>query len=78
MTITDKMVYAALQAFHYGCSVGAPDPLSMKDALNAIAPLLIAQGMREAAALNANPHWQMHWDEKINAILARAQELDPQ
>ena len=73
MTITDKMVDKALQAFHYGCSVGAPDPLSMKDAINAVAPMLIAQELRDAARIVLTRHPA----SASTILLERAQELDP-
>jgi hypothetical protein len=45
-------------------------------ALRAVAPQLIAQGMREAAGICGG--WGDGGDAASVAILARAQEIDPQ
>jgi len=68
MTITDEMVEKAYEAYDYKEGRSFRDAL--RGALEAVAPMLIAQGMREAFAI-AIDH------EDLNAILERAQELDP-
>jgi len=69
MTITDELVEKArgalLNAAHNQGGI-----INMRAALEAVAPALIAQGMREAFAI-ALDH------EDLNAILDRAQEIDP-
>jgi len=56
----------------------------MRAALEAVAPALIAQGMREAATVvltlppKGEPEWAYNQiNRACDAILARAQELDP-
>jgi len=62
--ITDEMVEKALEAAWPGAGYNA-----MHAALEAVAPMLIAQGMREAAAL-----CPYSYPDHV-ALLARAQEL---
>jgi hypothetical protein len=82
MTITEEMVEKAKKAMDARVSFihlspsglgtsGFVDSDAIRAALEAVEPMLIAQGMREAAvlALGSNPH---------TAILARVQEIDPQ
>ena len=66
--ITDEMVEKAWAVFEP--SFDQPPPTQLRAALEAVAPALIAQGMREAFAI-ALDH------EDLNAILDRAQEIDP-
>jgi hypothetical protein len=76
MTITDEIVKKAEDAYDSFGDPEAPacDPPSMRAALEAVAPMLIAQGMREAADV-CDANWI---DEEYakRRILARAQELD--
>ena len=65
--VTDEMVKIAQQTWRFA----GKD--HMRAAIEAIAPMLIAQGMREAAEISANE--EVHWIAE--EILARAQELDP-
>ena len=72
MTITDEMVGIAENAYdnaidetHEACHAPA-----IRAALEAVAPMLIAQGMREAADIVQRGY-------PVKELLARAQELDP-
>jgi len=67
VTITDEMVDALCQALDHDISGS-----QAKIALEAVAPLLIAQGLREAVELLGRNRILGR-----QAILARAQELDP-
>jgi hypothetical protein len=65
--ITDEMVVKAWNTMMACSYQGAP---AMRAALEAVAPMLIAQGMREAAGMMEGM--------SVFTILARAQEIDPQ
>lgn len=71
MIITDEMVgiaenaYDKVGTFHTGCETSA-----LRAALEAVAPMLIAQLMRDAANGTLD-------EETIRTIAARARELDP-
>ncbi|RPJ17048.1 MAG: hypothetical protein EHM33_33325 [Chloroflexi bacterium] len=67
--ITDEMVEKALEAAEDAYPESKRS--DMRAALEAVAPLLIAQGLREAAEIATEEFdpWRF--------ILARAQELDP-
>ncbi|RPJ29577.1 MAG: hypothetical protein EHM33_00485 [Chloroflexi bacterium] len=83
--ITDEMVEKALEAAEDAYPESKRS--DMRAALEAVAPLLIAQGMREAASVARdkasylnNMGWQSQCDSVVDTmytILARAQELDP-
>ena len=66
MTITDEMVELAQNTWRFAKKE------HMRAAIEAVAPLLVAQGMREAADIC----FEIDLDCR-NAILACAQELDP-
>ena len=59
--ITDEMLKVAQDTY---------DEYSMRAALEAVAPMILAQGMREAFGLAVDAG-------DLNAILARADKLDP-
>jgi hypothetical protein len=73
MTITDKMVEKAQMAIQEEHNMDGWPPIVVRGMLEAVAPMLIAQGMREAAEISANE--EVHWIAEL--ILARAQEIDP-
>ena len=68
MTITDEMVEKAASAYLAVRDYESYNPC-MRAALEAVAPMLIAQGMRKAVNLMGN-----HFTEE--EIIARAQELE--
>jgi hypothetical protein len=87
MTITDEMVEIAKKAMdarvafiHLSPSglgtSGFVDNDAIRAALTAVAPMLIARGMREAAKI-VLPMDDWGTTEISDTILARAQELDP-
>ncbi|RPJ19482.1 MAG: hypothetical protein EHM33_30195 [Chloroflexi bacterium] len=74
MIITDEMLSNALAAYWRENDGTGQHSIAMRAALEAIAPMLIARGMQEAAEV-AND-WEVGGSSV--RILARAQELDPQ
>jgi hypothetical protein len=66
MTITDEMVKIAAKAY----DIRGYHLAELRAALEAVAPMLIAQLMRDAANGTLD-------EETIRTIAARAQELDP-
>jgi len=80
MTITDEMVATALDSYRRDGS--GQHVLAMRAALEAVAPMLIAQGMREAVETITTYMPSHHAaSDRILArardhILARAQELE--
>jgi hypothetical protein len=74
--ITDEMVEKAEAAASDLWTYATEEPSgtdAMRAALEAVAPLLIAQGLREAADLLVEDYYPAG----RRRILARAQELDP-
>jgi hypothetical protein len=86
MTISSEAVGLALSAFYdKGLPPDAQITERLRAALEAVAPMLIAQGLREAATVvltlppKGGPEFAYHQiNRACDAILARAQELDPQ
>jgi hypothetical protein len=80
--ITDEMVEIAFTAYWQS---GVDEMRhAIRAALEAVAPMLIAQGMREAATIvltlppKGEPEFAHHQiNRACDAILDRAQELDP-
>jgi hypothetical protein len=72
MIITDEMVKEALKAELAACVVDGQYTTieTMRAALEAVAPMLIAQGLREAVNILGEQTFS------TQRILARAQELD--
>ena len=75
MTVTDKMIGIACKAYVLHPDSSLANYYRMQAALEAVAPMLIAQGMREAAGICGG--WGESGDEISVAILRRAQEIDP-